>query len=99
MTTIQELAKDCALIKKRGYAIDEAEHGEELRCLAAPIRVDNDLIVGSIGVSAPMSRFSKERLRSAVQQVCKAAQAVGMLLSNSDQNSDSDPDKTVVEFA
>ena len=99
MTSIQELSKDCALIKKRGFATDEAEYAEDLRCVAAPIRVDNDVIVGSIGVSAPLARFSKERFRVSAQQVCKVAQAIGLLLSNADQNADAESDKTVAEFA
>jgi len=99
MTSIQELSKDCALIKKRGFATDEAEYAEDLRCVAAPIRVDNDLIVGSIGVSAPLARFSKERFRVSAQQVCKVAQAIGLLLSNADQSGDADTDKPVAEFA
>jgi IclR family acetate operon transcriptional repressor len=99
MTSIQELSKDCAQIKKKGFATDEAEFAEDLRCVAAPIRVDNDVIVGSIGVSAPMVRFSKERYRSAAVQVCKVAQAIGLLLSNADQNSDVESEKTVAEFA
>ena len=99
MTSIQELSKDCALIKKRGFATDEAEYAEDLRCVAAPIRVDNDVIVGSIGVSAPLARFSKERFRVSAQQVCKVAQAIGLLLSNADQNADADTEKPVAEFA
>jgi DNA-binding IclR family transcriptional regulator len=99
MTTIQELSKDCAQTKKRGYAIDEAEYADDLRCVAAPIRVDNDVIVGSIGISAPMSRFPKERYRSVSQQVCKVAQAVGSLLSNADQGGDAEAEKSVAEFA
>ncbi len=90
LTSIQELAKECALIKKRGFATDEAEHTEELRCIAAPIRVDNDLIVGSIGISAPLTRFSKGRYRASAEQICKVAQAIGLLLSNAGQNSDPD---------
>jgi DNA-binding IclR family transcriptional regulator len=99
LTSIQELAKECTLIKTRGFATDEAEYAEELRCVAAPIRVDNDLIVGSIGVSAPMTRFSKERYRASAEQVCKVAQTIGILLSSADQSSDRDADKSVAEFA
>ncbi len=67
--------------------------------MAAPIRVDNDVIVGSIGVSAPLARFTKERFRVSAQQVCKVAQAIGLLLSNADQNGDADAEKPVAEFA
>ncbi len=99
-TTIQELSKECALIKKKGFATDEAEYAEELRCVAAPIRVDNDVIVGSIGVSAPLTRFTKERYRVSAAQVCKVAQDIGILLSNADNVADQAAETTAaVEFA
>ncbi len=61
MTSIQELSK-IAPIKKRGFATDEAEFAEDLRCVAAPIGVDNDAIVGSIWFRRPC-RVLKERNR------------------------------------
>jgi DNA-binding IclR family transcriptional regulator len=96
LTSIQELSKECILIKKRGFATDDAEYADELRCVAAPIRVGNDLIVGSIGVSAPLTRFSKELYRVSAERVCKVAQAIGILLSNPEPVSDRD---SVTEFA
>jgi DNA-binding IclR family transcriptional regulator len=91
ITSIPVLAKDCALIKKRGYATDEAEFREELRCMAAPIRVENGLIVGSIGISAPTSRFVKERYRSYAEQVCKVAADIGLALSGGEQTVEQEP--------
>ena len=87
ITSLSALAKDCALVKKRGYATDDAEFREELRCMAAPIRVENDAIVGSIGVSAPMTRFQKDRFRAYSDQICKVAQDIGILMSSMEQNS------------
>ncbi len=79
-TSIKELSKDCALIRKRGFASDEAEFAEDLRCVAAPIRILN-VIVGSVGVSAPQVRFSRKRRRLAAEHACNAAQAIGLLLN------------------
>jgi DNA-binding IclR family transcriptional regulator len=88
LTSIQELTKECALVKKRGFATDEAEYADELRCIAAPIRVENDVIVGSIGISAPLSRFTKERYRTSSEQVCKIARDIGILLTSESQVTD-----------
>lgn len=82
ITNLAELARECALIKRRGYATDEAEFREGLRCVAAPIRVENDVIVGSIGVSAPSSRFLREQYRPYSELVCKIAGDIGALLSS-----------------
>lgn len=87
ITSIPLLAKECALIGKKGYATDDGEFREGLRCLAAPIRIENDVIVGSIGISAPVSRFLKDHYRAYSDQVRKIANEIGLLLSNSGQNS------------
>jgi DNA-binding IclR family transcriptional regulator len=87
ITSLSGLAKDCALVKKRNYAVDEAEYREELRCMAAPIRVDNDVIIGSIGISAPMSRFQKDRSRAFSDQICKTAEEIGVLMSSGEEGS------------
>jgi DNA-binding IclR family transcriptional regulator len=59
IATVTELTKVCADMQVRGYATDEAEYREGLRCVAAPIMAQKGMIVGSIGVSAPVDRFPK----------------------------------------
>jgi DNA-binding IclR family transcriptional regulator len=97
LTSIQELSKECALIKKRGFATDEAEFADELRCIAAPVRVENDVIVGSIGISAPLSRFTKERYKTAADHVCKVARDIGILLTSENHLTESRPESSVAE--
>ena len=83
ISSIPALAKECALIRKRGLAIDDAEYREELRCLAAPIRVEGS-IIASIGVSAPASRFLKELYRGYSGLVSKIAEEIGNALSHAE---------------
>jgi IclR family acetate operon transcriptional repressor len=90
ITNIDALIKDCAAIKKRGFSTDEAEYQEAIRCVAAPIRVQNDVIVGSIGISAPSSRFLKEQYPEYAQKVCKVANDIGVLLSSPEQKTSSE---------
>jgi IclR family acetate operon transcriptional repressor len=80
ITAIRALAKECAAIRDRGYATDESEYTPEVRCIAAPIRLGND-IVGSIGISAPASRFPKNLYTDYSQKVCSAAARIGESLS------------------
>ncbi len=84
ITSLPALSRECALIKRRGYATDEAEFRPELRCLAAPIRVENG-VVGSIGVSAPSSRFLKEHYRPYAELICKSAEEISRLLNSAEQ--------------
>jgi DNA-binding IclR family transcriptional regulator len=79
--TIPALAKECTGIRERGHALDEAEFMEGMRCVAAPIRLNDGTIVGSIGISAPASRFLKEHSVSHARSVVQCARKIGHLLS------------------
>jgi IclR family acetate operon transcriptional repressor len=90
-TTIQTfpaLGRDCALIQQRGYATDEGEYMEGIRCVAAPIRLDSNVIVGSIGISAPATRFLKEHYPAYSKRVMQCANRIGELLSSSSEEAE-----------
>jgi len=76
IVTLPQLAKVCAQIKAQGYSSDDAEMQEGVRCAAAPIRAENGVVVGSIGISAPASRFPKDRYAICGEQVRSAAAAI-----------------------
>jgi IclR family acetate operon transcriptional repressor len=81
ITAIPVLAKECARIRQRGYAFDEAEFMDGVRCIAAPIRLTDGTIVGSVGVSAPASRFLKEHYPGHSVRVLRCARKIGEMLS------------------
>ncbi len=80
ITTIRALAKECATIREMGFATDESEYAPEMRCIAAPIRFGKD-IVGSIGISAPSQRFSKDLYPEYAAKVCSAAARISNTLN------------------
>jgi IclR family acetate operon transcriptional repressor len=82
ITTIKALAKECAAIRDRGYATDESEYTSEMRCVAAPIRVGND-IVGSIGISAPTARFAKSLYNDYGTKIRNVAVRIGEAIGQS----------------
>jgi IclR family acetate operon transcriptional repressor len=80
ITSVPVLAKECTGIRQRGYAVDDAEFMEGVRCVAAPIRVGDRAVVGSVGISAPGSRFLKEQYPSHSARVIQCARRIGELL-------------------
>ena len=82
--TLPALTKECVTIRQKGYAVDEAEYMEGMRCVAAPIRLGDGMIVGSIGISAPASRFLKEHYPAHSKRVIQCAVKIGELLSMSE---------------
>jgi len=79
--TVAQLAKVCVQIKAQGYASDDGEFQEGIRCVAAPIRAESGLIVGSIGISAPLPRLPEERYRVYGAQVRTIADEISAKLN------------------
>jgi DNA-binding IclR family transcriptional regulator len=82
VTTFERLAKVCLEINRLGFATDEAEYQEGIRCVAAPIRDRDGSVIGSIGISAPMTRFPRERYPSVAAQVTETALAISQVIGN-----------------
>jgi IclR family acetate operon transcriptional repressor len=80
ISSVSELAKVCAQIRAQGFAVDDGEDSEELRCVAAPIRDQEGVIVASIGISAPTSRFPTTRFDATARQVSATARKVSAFL-------------------
>src|SRR5262249_51896814 len=71
--TIRSLAAECKSIREKGFATDESEYLDGVRCLAAPIRDRDGAVIASIGISAPSARFPKEREREVAARVVTIA--------------------------
>ena len=76
MTSLRKLAKHCKEINRLGYATDDEEFQEGIRCVAAPIRDRDGSLIASIGIAAPMTRFPRERFAPCSEQVLLAAQTI-----------------------
>jgi len=62
ITDRDELCRELAEIRERGYAVDNEERITGIRCVAAPVTTD-DGVAGAVSVSAPRSRMSGDRFR------------------------------------
>jgi len=62
-------------IRNQGYAIDNEEWVEGVRCVAAPIQDYTGRVVAAASVSIPLARFTDDRKQDilrAVKQACTA---------------------------
>jgi len=75
--SIDALAEECQRIRKRGYALDDEENHEGVRCLAAPIRDSSGEVVAAIGISGPADRLPKRRWQGVALAIKHAAEEVG----------------------
>jgi IclR family acetate operon transcriptional repressor len=80
--SMDALATHCAEIRKTGLAGDDGEYQDGIRCLAAPIRAEGGTVIGSIGISAPVSRFPQDRYEDWGVRVRDTAKKISVKLSN-----------------
>ena len=81
IVSIQKLARECARIRSEGFATDDGEFSDEVRCVAASVRDQDGTIIASVGISAPLTRFTKSRFASVATDVTAIAKAISSSLS------------------
>lgn len=62
-TTAAALLKEIQLVRKQGYAVDDEEYHEGVRCVAAPVRDVSGAVVAAIGITGAAAQISKARLK------------------------------------
>lgn len=75
-----KLLIDLAKIRKEGIAVSCAEYIKDGFGIGAPVFNSNGKIVASIGIIAPLSRFSKERVEILKQNVKQCAKELSYRL-------------------
>jgi IclR family acetate operon transcriptional repressor len=73
-----ELKLELQRILGRGYATDDQEYHQDVRCLAAPIRDERGTVIAAITVTAPTGIFARNQFAEVAQKVKKAAIDIGL---------------------
>jgi DNA-binding IclR family transcriptional regulator len=64
IVTSAALREELALVRQRGYAIDDTEHEADIRCAACPIRDHTGRVIAAISLTVPAIRMSRARIGS-----------------------------------
>jgi IclR family acetate operon transcriptional repressor len=75
LVTPEDLLADLALVRERGYALDDGEQEVGVRCVAVPL-VDSPRRA-AVSVSGPSSRMGDDRLDSVLPVLQRAAERLG----------------------
>ena len=75
-----ELEADLELIRRRGYAVDNEEYDEGLRCIGAPVRDHSGHVVAALGIGGPVTRITPERVEELGALVMTAARGLSRRL-------------------
>lgn len=76
ITSVDHLKQELQYTHQRGYAIDNGETGENVRCVAAPIRDYTGQPVAAISISGPQTQVTWERVSTLGEAACRAAERI-----------------------
>lgn len=82
ITTAAALRADLAATRARGYALDDEEAFEGLRCVAAPILDAREATIAAVSISGLASEFNDDTLPTYVAAVRDAARAIAARLGH-----------------
>jgi DNA-binding IclR family transcriptional regulator len=80
ITSEERLLGEMALTRVRGWAIDDMEHEDHIRCAGAPVFNERGQAFAAISVSGPAERNTHERLEAIVPTLVGAANEISRRL-------------------
>lgn len=91
LTRVAEVVEHVRQVRDRGFAIDEIENEEGVRCVAAPVRDSTGAVVAGLSVSAPAYRFSSDDLRRLAPDVLRVTTELSRRLGASPSDTATPP--------
>ena len=82
-TDVDRLLAGLADIREQGFAVDDEEYDEGLRCVGAPIRDHTGRVVAALGIGGPVTRVTPERVDELARLVINAADGLSRRLGAS----------------
>ncbi len=80
LTTARALRAELRQVQAQGYAVDNEEFEDGLRCLAAPVWDHTGTVGASMGIAGPAARLHPGRMPELIKLVQEAAAAVSTAL-------------------
>jgi DNA-binding IclR family transcriptional regulator len=71
-----DLDRELSSIRKKGYAIDNEEHEDGVRCVAAPVRNNDSVVCGAVSVSVPTVRLPDKEIPRYRDIIVQAAEEI-----------------------
>lgn len=76
ITSFEQLEEELKTIRTKQFAIDNIEHEEGIRCIAAPVFDYHSEVVGTISVAGPEARMTLERIEGELKAMLLTSASV-----------------------
>ncbi|SNY54334.1 transcriptional regulator, IclR family [Arsukibacterium tuosuense] len=73
LTEPAQLYSELQRVLARGYAGDEMEYHNDVRCLAAPVRNEHGQVVAAVGATGPLAVFGKQPITAIIAALKQTA--------------------------
>jgi DNA-binding IclR family transcriptional regulator len=80
ITDVETMRQELARVRAQGFAYDDLEFAEDMRCVAVPVFENGGEVPGGIAISGPASRFDLEKLDLLRQVAMRHASALSRTL-------------------
>lgn len=77
-----DLEKELCSIAERGYAIDEIEHEQGIRCVAAPVYDREGNVVAAVSIAGLTLFVTKERLPELIEKITETTMTISSQLGH-----------------
>lgn len=74
ITDLQALEKELETVRKTGYAIDDMEFDNDVRCISVPLFDFREKLVGAIGISGPAARLGLKDIETLAPHIIQIGQ-------------------------
>lgn len=87
ITSAELFRKETAAIRRAGYALDDEEREDGLRCIGAPVFSCSGEVVAAVSIAGPAFRITRDRTTSLAAAVIKTAGTISAAIGYRSQDS------------
>jgi DNA-binding IclR family transcriptional regulator len=73
LVTVEDILKNVEEAGRRGYAVDNCEHENTIRCVGAPVRNRTGALIGGLCISGPVQQITDELIKEGAAALIAAA--------------------------
>ncbi|MCJ7648930.1 MAG: IclR family transcriptional regulator C-terminal domain-containing protein, partial [Candidatus Lokiarchaeota archaeon] len=84
----KELENEFKKIREQGYALDNIEHEEGVRCVAGPIRDYSGKVIASMSISGPAFRINESNILGIAKKVKEYCDCISKEMGYSNSSSE-----------